>query len=87
MNQEIKKRLTKTKVEKKESDYMLDLENDHIEDLLLDLSSHIRVVGGFGLTDSLMKMNIEELTRHLFPNGIEFRIHNRRLIPDPLKED
>lgn len=78
---------TRKVVEKKEVDHMLELENDHVDNLLEDLNAHIRVVGGRGLTENLTKLGIEELSRHLFPNGVELRVHNRRLIPDPLKED
>jgi hypothetical protein len=84
MKKEIRKRVV---VEEKEIDHMKVLENGYIDNLLEDLHSHIRVVGGVGLTEDTAKLGIEELSRHLFPNGIELRIHNRRLVPDPLKED
>lgn len=82
MKQELK---TRKVIEKK--DPMVKLENDRVDNLLSDLNAHIRVVGGVGLTEDTAKLGIEELSRHLFPNGIELRIHNRRLIPDPLRED
>lgn len=74
-------------VEKKETDPMIVLESNYVETLLEDLNAHIRVVGGVGLTDETMKLGIEELAGYLFPNGIELRIHNRRLVSDPLREE
>ena len=64
---------------------MKELENRYIEDLLYYLDINIKIVGGMGV-EGLRDMKIEELARHLFPNGIEFKIHNRRVVLDPLKE-
>lgn len=44
-----------------------------------DLCSHVRVVGGVGDPETLRKMSLEELYKHLYPNNIVIGFKNLRM--------
>jgi len=76
----------------KENNIMKNYEDKYINNLLYHLDNNIKIVGGTGLFDKegfikqdYRNMDIEELARHLFLNGVEFKIHNRRITKDPLR--
>ena len=68
-----------------------DKKEEYIEDLLTILDANIKIVGGHGIChehSDLRKMGFVELATHLFNNGIEFKIKNRRVLEkDPLRSN
>lgn len=65
------------------------LQADYVEDFLQELSAHDIVVGGTGGIVREYKTQITALLNHLYPNGIELHIHNRRVLKgkdDPLRK-
>ncbi len=69
---------------------MKDLEDEYIEDFFSELTAQLIVVGGTGgIVADFRRNGGEDMLRHCFPNGVEFRVHNRRVLKgkdDPLRK-
>jgi len=71
---------------------MKDLEDRYIEDFFSELTAQLIVVGGTGgIVQDFRAGRIhgEDFLRHCFPNGVELRVHNRRVLKgkdDPLRK-
>ena len=69
---------------------MKNLENDYINNFFMELAAQLIVVGGTGhIANEFRKEGGEMFLRHCFPNGIEFKIHNRRVLKgtdDPFRK-
>lgn len=49
------------------------------QDFFDELNAHLIVLGGTGLTDSIMNMTLGEFVNHIYPNDLRLRIVNLRL--------
>ena len=67
--------------------FMKEEEDEYITNFINELTANVITVGGTGnIVDPTNISSTIKLMRHLFPNGIEFKVHNRRMGEDSLRE-